>query len=162
MANPKTTIQINAKDNTKRAFASVNKSIGNVTGSMRMLSSVAIVGAVAGLSRFISSTVKAADNIGKMSRTVGLSAEAFQELGHAAKLSGVDMALFESSMTAFVKRVGEAKNGMGPLTTGLKGWNDELLTAIKNSKNQEEAFRLLSDASAKATTATAVAVPGSA
>ena len=92
-----------------------------------------------------------------MARTLGLTAEQFQEYTFAASQAGVQQNIFTSSMTAFVKRVGEASANMGPLVSGLKNLNPALLEAVKNAKSQDEAFRLIADAIANATSSTEAA-----
>lgn len=112
---------------------------------------------VRALVQFGKSAIDAADRIDKVSQVVGLSVKSFQELSVAAELSGVNVGLFESSMTAFVKRIGEANNGMGPLVSGLKNMDAALLSSLTNAKNQEEAFGILADAIKNAETATEAA-----
>jgi hypothetical protein len=90
-----------------------------------------------------------ADTIIKTARATGLSSSSFQELSAAAARSGVATSTFESSMLAFNKRVGEAKNGTGALVTFLKKYDQTLLTNIQNSKSQEQALYLLSEAMSK-------------
>jgi hypothetical protein len=99
-------------------------------------------------------SVDFADTIGKTAKATGLTAEKFQELGFAAKRAGIESSLFNSSMIAFVKRVGEAGAGMGPLVSGLKNLNPELLQAIINAKDQSTALAILADGVKNASSAT--------
>lgn len=99
-------------------------------------------------------SISFADKIGKTAKATGLAAEKFQELEFAAKRSGIEASLFSSSMVAFVKRVGEAGAGMGPLVSGLKNLNPELLQAIINAKDQAEALGILADGVMNAGSAT--------
>jgi hypothetical protein len=105
----------------------------------------------------IKGAIELNSQMGKLARTVGLTAEAFQEYQFAAQRAGIAESLFTSSMTAFVKRVGEAQVGMGPLVSGLKNLNAELLNNITGAKNQEEAFGILADAIKNASSATEAA-----
>ncbi|MBW1803817.1 MAG: hypothetical protein JRJ85_24185, partial [Deltaproteobacteria bacterium] len=102
----------------------------------------------------IKRAVEFADNIAKISSAVGLTAEQFQEFRHAAEIAGVATSQFESNMIAFVKRVGEARGGMGPLVSGLKNLNPALLESLTSSRSQAEAFKILVTAMDNATTAT--------
>lgn len=99
-------------------------------------------------------SIEFGDKIGKMANATGLSAEKFQEMAFAAQRAGINQSQFTSNMVAFVKRVGEARAGMGPLVSGLKNLDPVLLENIKNSKNQEEALGLVADAIKNAKTAT--------
>lgn len=98
--------------------------------------------------------IEFADNIAKMSNALGFSVEQFQEFRHAAEIAGVASSQFESNMTAFVKRVGEAQAGMGPLVSGLKNLNPALLANLVAAENQAEAFEILVTAMDNATSAT--------
>lgn len=102
------------------------------------------------LQRFGSEALKAADNIEKMSRQTALSTETFQAWSVAAQNAGVQANSFESSMTRFTRRVGEARKEMGPLNSALKETNKELLENIKNSRDQEEALGYVAEAIAEA------------
>jgi hypothetical protein len=125
---------------TKR-FLSMNLGIATLLGG-------------AGLGLLIKRSLDAADAIAKTADAVGFGVESLQEYRAAASLAGVQQKLFDQSLIAFVKRVGEARAGVGPLVSGLKSLDGELLKTIKNSKNQEEAFDAVIAAMARATTAT--------
>jgi len=96
--------------------------------------------------RAVKNAIETADAIGKISTAVGLGSTDFQRYSFAAERGGIATKQFGSNMTAFVKRVGELKNGMGPLVSGLKGWNDGLIESLKNSTSQKDAFRLIAEA----------------
>ncbi len=106
--------------------------------------------AIGGITSATREAVNHADAIAKNSRAVGLLAEEYQELSFAARRSGVQQSTFNSSMTAFVKRVGEAKQGVGPLAGFLKKYDQQLLHNIQSSKNQKEALDLVFSAMNKA------------
>jgi len=95
-----------------------------------------------------------ADAVGKSADAVGLSVESFQAYTQQAELAGVQTSQFSSNLTAFVKRVGEARGGAGPLVSGLKNVNKELLANITASTSQEEALALVADAIQNAESAT--------
>jgi len=67
-----------------------------------------------------SSTAAAGDEFAKQSRALGFNVEAYQELQDAAERSGVSAETFNSSMTAFTKRLGEAAEGSGPAKDALE------------------------------------------
>ena len=69
----------------------------------------------AGMFALTRSTAQAGDNIAKLSDRLGVSTDFLQEVRHAANLSGVDMAVLDSSLVAFTKRLGEARAGSGAL-----------------------------------------------
>lgn len=98
--------------------------------------------------------VENASAMAKMADATGLTIKAYQELGYAAEIAGISQGQFGSNMTAFVKRVGEAQNGMGPLVSGLRNMDKALLNSVASASTQEEAFALISDAIANASSAT--------
>lgn len=107
--------------------ARMNRSLGGLARMFNLsASSVAGLGvaagiaAVGGLFALTKQAVETADRIGKAADKVGLGVEAFQELGHAASLAGVEQRTFEMAMQRFSRRVGEAVQGQGELRDTLR------------------------------------------
>jgi hypothetical protein len=93
-------------------------------------------------------TAEAGDQYAKTARVIGMTAEAFQELNYAAKMSGIDN--LEGSLQKLNKSISDLKNGSGTLTTYLKQNDQQLLNQLKNVSSNEEAFNLLMNAIKKA------------
>jgi Flp pilus assembly pilin Flp len=91
---------------------------------------------------------EAGDQYAKTARIIGMTAETFQELEYAAKMSGIDN--LDSSLQKLNKAVAEIKSGTGTLTAYLKENDQQLLTHLQNVNSNEEAFNLLMDAIGKA------------
>ncbi|RLC36043.1 hypothetical protein DRH27_05865, partial [Candidatus Falkowbacteria bacterium] len=122
---------------------------GLKTAGRSFKSFVAQAAAFAGLSfgvSFLKGIIETNSQLAKNADTLGLGIEAYQELEFAAQRSGVATTQFTSNMTAFVKRVGEARNGVGPLVSGLKNLDAELLNNIVSAEGQEAALRVVADA----------------
>ena len=150
MGNPRLQLDIVGADKSGRAFRSVRQEIDTTSAALTKFTRGfgAAVGAF-GLARFVGgirSAIDELDLLAKRARTVGLSTDVFQGLQVAAEESTVSLNVLDGSLIAFVKRVGEAKNGIGPLVSGLKGNNEQLLEAIKRTDSQEEALQLLARA----------------
>ncbi len=139
---------------SNRGLAGFNKSLASIKSQLGGLAG--LFAATFGVNA-IKGVIETNSELAKLARTVGLTAEQFQEYTFAASQAGINTALFTSSMTAFVKRVGEAGAGMGPLVSGLKNLNPALLEAVQNAKSQDEAFRLIADAIANAASSTEAA-----
>lgn len=120
----------------------------------RVFIGLASVASVAIFAKITKDAIEFADSIGKVSDAVGLATDTYQGYVHAASLAGIEQSQLNSNLTAFVKRVGEAREGVGPLISFMNKYDETLLKNIKNSKNQEEAFGLVADAIQNATTAT--------
>lgn len=137
-----------------KGMGKAKKSAKGFQGALKSLTgALAVLGGAAGLGLIIKKSVDAADAIGKNAVAVGLSAETYQEFAHAADLAGTNQSAFTSNMTAFVKRVGEARKGVGPLVSSLKRYDQELLSSLRSSKNQEDALNILANAIKNAGTA---------
>lgn len=137
----------------KRFAGKATKSSKSVSQSFKQIG-LAATAATVGLGLFVKTSISAADTIAKMSDALGLSTKAFQEYSFGAELAGVNQSQFTSNLTAFVKRVGEARSETGPLVSFLKKYDEELLVAIQRSASQEEALGLVADAVKNAATAT--------
>ncbi|RLJ20806.1 hypothetical protein DJ031_04660 [bacterium endosymbiont of Escarpia laminata] len=146
---------LEAEDRTKLALKKAERNFKSFGSSItKMIGPLAVLGSGAALTGLVSQSFRAADAIGKMADKTGLSTDSLQEYQFAAERSGMSTELLNNNMTAFVKRVGEAKQGTGALVTFLKKYDQQLLESIKNSKSQEEALNLIADAIKKADSAT--------
>ena len=90
--------------------------------------------------------IEAADAIGETSRNIGLTAQQYQALMSGAKAAGVAQEQFTTSMTQFIKRVGEARQGGGQLVAFLGQYDQALSENIQSSASQEQALGLVADA----------------
>lgn len=159
----KLTVQMNANSSkltaelekaNKRAERWEKKTKRSVLGVKKAFIALGAAAAAVKFTSFIQESIAAADKIGKMSDALGLTTDQFQEYAHAADLAGVNQSQFTSNMTAFVKRVGEARSETGPLVSFLKKYDSELLVAIQRTTSQEQALGLIANAIQNAATAT--------
>jgi len=104
--------------------------------------------ALAGIVRGAQRAAEEFDQLAKAADTRGLSTDFYQTLQLAAEEAGVKQEQLNSSLTAFVKRVGEARAGTGALITTIKKVDPALLENLKAAESQEEALRLLADSMA--------------
>jgi hypothetical protein len=93
-------------------------------------------------------TAEAGDQFAKTARIIGMTAETFQELNYAAKMSGVDN--LKGGLEKLNKTVADVRSDTGTLTGYLKENDTQLLNQLKNVNSNEEAFNLLMDAIGKA------------
>lgn len=135
----------------KRWEKKSSKAVSIVKKAFVGLAAVATVGLFA---KLVKNSVAAADKIGKVSDAVALTTTEYQKLAFAADLGGVAQSQFNSNITAFVKRVGEARAGTGPLVSFLKKYDEVLLQAIKNTTSQADALDLMANAIKNAKTKT--------
>jgi hypothetical protein len=123
-----------------KTVQNVAKSVFSLRGAL-----VAVAGATA-LGLLIKRAIETADGVAKAARAIGVTGEALQELRYAARLAGVPIEQFDKALSQFSVRVGEARNGIGSLTTAFKDSNPELLKAIQGANSVDQAFNIIADA----------------
>lgn len=143
----------------RKDMGKVNKTVDSAMNKVRKSAKVAF-GAIAGiaagigLKRLVDSSLAVADAFAKQADAIGFTTDEYQKLVFAADKAGVSQSQLKSNLTAFVKRVGEARQGTGPLVTFLKKYDEQLLESIKSTKNQSEALKLITQAMGEAEAAT--------
>ncbi len=113
---------VNLKANTAafgkgmdRARVKSKSSMGAITGNLKKIGIAAGVmgaAAVAGFALLIKKSADAADKLGKLSESTGISVENLSALGHAAELSGIDMDFVAQRMVNLARRAKEADRGV--------------------------------------------------
>jgi len=107
----------------------------------------------------ISTAMKTADEIGKMSDRLNMSAEPFQALHHQAGLFGVSTGMVNSSVERMVKRVGEAAAGTGAAKKALDemGISAERLIGLNADEQYKEIAKAIGGLATHAERAAATA-----
>ena len=127
------------------------KSLQRVTGRLtrgiksaagRIAKFGAAIGIALGIATYaaLKKTADAADALAKQSRRLQFPIEQLQEWKFVAEQSGIANEKLDSSIGAFTKRLGEASAGIGPLVTGLKKVNPELLDQLLAADNVADAM----------------------
>lgn len=146
--------EITADDKTARALRTINRNVRGVHDSFISLRSVVIgLAGAGGFGLLIDRSLETADAIGKQADALGLTTDQYQELIFVADKAGISQNQLNSNMLAFVKRVGEARAGGGPLLTFLRKYDQQLVQNIVNSGSQAEALDIVSEAIRNATDA---------
>ena len=130
---------ISAKDNTQKAFESVNnrftrlkeraESVRGGINAMGKAFTIAGGAAVGALSLIYKENTKVVDSLAKQADVIGIGTKELQAYQHAAKLVGVSQNTVTESLIKSSKRLGEFTNGGGAAATWLKRLNlnvDEL------------------------------------
>ena len=113
-----------------RRLNAMTKGLLRGAGAAAKIGAAAIVAGITAVTLALNNMSDSADELAKRTRRMQFPIEEFQEWLFVSEQSGVPQAKFNSSMEAFVKRLGEAKAGFGPLTAGLKKTNPELLKQL--------------------------------
>lgn len=114
-----------------------------LAGVIGPLGAIGGAASIAGLGKIVTDFATGADETSKFARQVGLSTEALQEYQYAADRQGVSQQVFNASLVAFSKRLGELRAGTGGLHTMLKKVNPAFAEQLKNAESTEEAFGLM-------------------
>lgn len=117
------TLAVNIVARTEKFAAGMKKSTGLLgkfsTGISRASRLVAGFGAVAGTAamamttRFVKSNLAAIDATAKLSDRINVTTEALTGLRHAGEIYGASNSIVDKSLEIFVRRLGEARQGIG-------------------------------------------------
>lgn len=94
-----------------------------------------------------------ADDLAKRGRRLDFPVEELQEWQFVADQAGVGGETFSRSLDILSKRLGEAGNGQGRLSSMLKRTNPELLEQITSADSMAESYEILMNAIGNAETA---------
>ncbi len=102
----------------KKSFDKGDELINGIKGAVAGYLGLAGLGVIEGM---VASTVELGGHLDDLSQKTGLSAEALQEWGYAAKLSGGDMDEFAAAATKLNRGLFEAQStGKGPVADSMK------------------------------------------
>ncbi|MCL2765602.1 MAG: hypothetical protein FWD40_10040 [Treponema sp.] len=134
-------------DNTNTNLAELSTNTDNAARSVEEIGNAAVYAAkltVALGTAIFSMTQETAEmgsETAKTARSIGMTAESFQELDYAAKQSGVNN--LGGSLQKLNKNMSDLRRGSGSLAAAITGTNNALLNQLESAKSNEEAFDLL-------------------
>jgi len=117
--------------------SAINESIAG------MASGLLAVAAPAAIVTMGKSALQAADAIGKVASTAGVTTDTIQEMRHAASLSGIMFNDLDQGMQQFNKRVGELRAGTGALFTYLNKTDKALISQVQSAHSTDAALDLV-------------------
>jgi len=121
MATTRLALELLARNKTARTLSGFNRQITGTTRTLRRLAGAAFaVGGAAGFGYMIKQQMAAIDSIAKMSDELKISTKALSAYEHAAKISGTTIETLHKGLEIFVRRLGEAKAGIGEGRRGLE------------------------------------------
>jgi hypothetical protein len=143
---PKVTVDIDARNNTQKAFNAVEKSTDKLKKSFGGLKT-AIVGAlgVAGLGAMTKELLSSGDALAKTSAKLGLSTDALQKYRFAAEQSGIQTRTFDIALQRMTRRVAEARQGSGEAKKALEEMGISLSDSGGKAKSTETIFGEVAD-----------------
>ena len=115
MVSNRAQLLITAVDETRGAFDSIKRNLGDLGNVARslggLLSGLGVAVSAAGLASMVKSSLESADSLSKLSQRVGLTVESLSTLIPAADLSGVSAEKFEGGLRKLATRLLEAATG---------------------------------------------------
>ena len=114
-------IRIVALDKTKKAFASVQKGMTGILGSVFSLkTALGVVAGATGFGLLVKSQMNAIDALSKTASRIGTTTDALTRLHHAGQLSGVTTETLNMALQRMSRRVAEASKGTGEAQGALR------------------------------------------
>mgnify|MGYP003120828549 CR=1 FL=1 len=130
MATYETVLSLFARDNTARAFQSLNRrlkklgaSIAGAATRFAKIGTAAALAAGAATSAFVGMRMAAIDSLAKTADKIGATTQALAGLQHAGELTGVSTQTMSMALQRMQRRLAEAAQGMGVARGALKELN---------------------------------------
>jgi len=141
MAGTDYKLRIKGQDDTKKAFNSVKGSVNSTGNAMNKLKGI-IAGAfaVGSIIAFSKHTLQLADDIGKVSDSLGVNTTFLQKFQFAAQQSGLTTEEFNKGMQNFTKMVGQAQLRTSEAGRSLEKLGVQVKNADGSVKGAEEVF----------------------
>ena len=141
MAGTDYKLRIKGQDDTKKAFNSVKGSVNSTGNAMNKLKGI-IAGAfaVGSIVAFSKHTLQLADDIGKVSDSLGVNTTFLQKFQFAAQQSGLTTEEFNKGMQNFTKMVGQAQLRTSEAGRSLEKLGVQVKNADGSVKGAEEVF----------------------
>ena len=123
MVSNRAQLLITAVDETRGAFDSIKRNLGDLGNVARslggLLSGLGVAVSAAGLAAMVKSSLESADSLSKLSQRVGITVESLSTLIPAADLSGVSAEKFEGGLRKLATRMLEAATGSDEAARGF-------------------------------------------
>lgn len=93
------------------------------------------------------------EEIGRTSKVIGMNAEAYQRLAYAAHITDTSAETLDKSLKKMNVGLEQLKKHQGPLESGLKRVNPQLMMQLRTATSSQEAFLMVADSVKRAGTA---------
>jgi hypothetical protein len=130
----------------KRSFASAGRAarkLGRGIKRIGIVGGAAVVAAGVGVTKLVTGMADAGDELAKLSKRAGITAQEFAELRFAAQKGGMDQQQFNDAMRTFTRNMGEMGKNRGPLVEFLRKGSGGFLKLLKNTDNASEALEVM-------------------
>lgn len=129
-----------------KSVSAVGRAAGRVTSALRFMAVGVVMGAAG---KAVAAFGDKADDIADVSKRIGLSAEALQELQYAAQAADLSAEDLTAVFQKMNNNLGQLRAGTGTLHANLEKTNPALERQLRTVTDSDEAFTLLMDSIAK-------------
>lgn len=126
-----------------RASSALAGATLTAAGALARYGSVAAIAAGAGILKAVDANARAAATMVETAAKAGISIKSYQELQHAAEMSGAAQGDFDKALGKFTLTMAGVHNGTGALTGALKKQAPAFLAQLKAAKSQTEALDIM-------------------
>lgn len=123
MANNRAQLLITAVDQTRGAFDSIKRNLGDLGNAARsingLLGTLGLAISAAGLGAMVKASLDSADSLSKLSQRVGITVESLSTLIPVADLAGVSGEKFEGGLRKLATRMLDAATGSDEAARGF-------------------------------------------
>ena len=123
MANNRAQLLITAVDQTRGAFDSIKRNLGDLGNAARsingLLGTLGLAVSAAGLGAMVKASLDSADSLSKLSQRVGITVESLSTLIPVADLAGVSGEKFEGGLRKLATRMLDAATGSDEAARGF-------------------------------------------
>jgi hypothetical protein len=103
-----------------KRLSNFGKGVARISGKVAKFGMLAGAAAAGGMAFFGKRSIDMMDAVGKMSDELGIATKALTGLEHAAQINGASLDILHKGLGIFVRRMGEAKMGVGEARKGLE------------------------------------------
>lgn len=126
-----------------RASSALAGATLSATGALARYGAAAGLAAGAGILKAVDANARAAASMVETAAKAGISIKAYQELQHAAEMSGAAQGDFDKALGKFTLTMAGVHAGTGALTGALKKNAPAFLAQLKSTTSQTEALELM-------------------
>ncbi len=128
-------------------FGSIFK--GVLAGNLASSAIQKAVGMLGELPKMLGEFAERGDQIERTSKILGISADSFQRLSYAAKITGTPIDIMRGGLEKLNKAIGLGERGMGPLIHQVMRLDGPLGAQLRTVKSSDQAFMMVADAVAR-------------
>jgi len=121
----------------RRSMQSVGRAFSSTLGKLKKLGAFAAAGGAAALTVLIKKSIDTADELSKMSASLGVSVETLSTLAHASELSGTSLKTLATGLRLLAKNAQDTAEGTGTAKDALAALDVQVLDSSGSLKGAD-------------------------